>query len=202
VTEAKRAFLQVAIPILYVYDEDVVPPDAPGFDMGLLPVVSRVLKDHAGTDEVTVITGAPTPAQALDSAFTHLALQYGSLQKASAEAGNLIVAEFVADNFDAEKVLEHLKRIVDERQRELQEQVDAVTRRRGHVDVGEEGGIDETSESSSEEEEESPQDAEETPDAERGDDASAGTGDEDARGDADSEEEKNGDDADDARPRD
>lgn len=124
-----QAFLHVAIPVLYVYDEDTVPSEAPGFDMGLLPLVSRVLKDRAGTTKVTVITGAPAPAAALDSAFTHLALQYAKLEKASPEAGNLIAAEFIADNFDAEAVLEHLARLVKERQRELAEQVDALGKR-------------------------------------------------------------------------
>ncbi len=126
-----QAFLHVAIPVLYVYDEGIVPPGAPGFDMGLLPVVSRVLKDHAGTEQVTVITGAPHPVGALDSAFTHLALQYPSLKKATPEAGNLIVAEFIADNFDADAVLAHLARIVEERQKQLAEQVESLGRRAG-----------------------------------------------------------------------
>ena len=56
------AFLQVAIPVLYVYDEGTLPEVPPGFDMGLLPVISRALKEHANTSKVTVITGAPTAA--------------------------------------------------------------------------------------------------------------------------------------------
>lgn len=135
-----RAFLQVAIPVLYVYDEGEVPTESPGFDMGMLPVVSRVLKDHAGTDKVTVITGAPAPSGDLPSAFTHLALQYANLKKASPEAGHLLAAEFVADNFDAEKVLKHLEKIVEERQRELAEQVEGLTSKRAKtmdVDVPE-----------------------------------------------------------------
>ena len=123
----QQAFLQVAIPVLYVYDPDVRPEAPPGFDLGMLPVVSRVLKDHAGTSKVTVVTGAPTPAHALDKAFTHLALQYATLKKASPEAGNLLAAEFIADNFDGDAVLEHLARILKERQREVAEQVESLS---------------------------------------------------------------------------
>ena len=125
------AFLQVAIPVLYVYDEGTLPEAPPGFDMGLLPVISRALKEHANTSKVTVITGAPTAADELARAYTSLGLQYGSLQKASPEAGNLLVAEFIADHFDPEAVLEHLKRILEERQRELVETVQAHAERRG-----------------------------------------------------------------------
>lgn len=139
-----QAFLQVAIPVLYVYDEAEVPTAAPGFDMGLLPMVSRVLKDHAGTTNVTVITGAPAPVQAIDQAFTHLALQYPKLQKASPEAGNLIAAEFIADNFDADAVLEHLTRIVEERQRQLAEEVESFASRARDVrPLGEQPDVDE-----------------------------------------------------------
>lgn len=123
------AFLQVAIPVLYVYDEGTLPEAPPGFDMGLLPVISRALKEHANTGKVTVITGAPTSAEDLSRAYTNLGLQYATIQKASPEAGNLLVAEFVADHFDAEAVLEHLKRIVEERQKELAETVEAHRRR-------------------------------------------------------------------------
>lgn len=123
------AFLQVAIPVLYVYDEDVVPDAPPGFDMSLLPVISRALKEHANTTKVTVITGAPTAAEELPRSFTSLALQAANLQRASPEAGNLLVAEFVADHFDTEAVMEHLQRIVAERARELAESVEAHTRR-------------------------------------------------------------------------
>jgi hypothetical protein len=123
------AFLQVAIPVLYVYDEGTLPDAPPGFDMGLLPVVSRALKEHAATPKVTVITGAPTSPDELARAYTNLGLQYGTLQKATPEAGNLLVAEFVADHFDGEAVLEHLKRILEERQKELAESVEAHTRK-------------------------------------------------------------------------
>ena len=128
------AFLQVAIPVLYVYDEGTLPEVPPGFDMGLLPVISRALKEHANTTKVTVITGAPTAAEDLPRAYTSLGLQYASLQKASPEAGNLLVAEFVADHFDMEAVLEHLGRIREERQRELAEGVEAHRRRVGEVE--------------------------------------------------------------------
>lgn len=123
------AFLQVAVPVLYVYDEGTLPEDLPGFDMSLLPVISRALKEHANTSKVTVITGGPTPAEDLPRAFTSLGLQYANLQRASPEAGNLMVAEFVADHFDMEAVLDHLHRIRDERQRELAESVEAHTGR-------------------------------------------------------------------------
>ena len=68
------AFLQVAIPVLYVYDEGTLPEVPPGFDMGLLPVISRALKEHANTSKVTVITGAPTAAEDLPRAYTSLGL--------------------------------------------------------------------------------------------------------------------------------
>lgn len=123
------AFLQVAIPVLYVYDEGTLPDAPPGFDMGLLPVVSRALKEHANTSKVTVITGAPTAPEDLARAYTNLGLQYGTLQRASPEAGNLLVAEFVADHFDLDAVLEHLHRIRDERQKELAETVGSLPRR-------------------------------------------------------------------------
>ena len=128
------AFLQVAIPVLYVYDDGTLPEVPPGFDMGLLPVISRALKEHANTAKVTVITGAPTAAEDLPRSFTSLGLQYATLQKASPEAGNLLVAEFVADHFDIDLVLEHLTRIKEERQRELAEGVEAVQRRTGSID--------------------------------------------------------------------
>lgn len=134
------AFLQVAIPILYVYDEGVLPEVPPGFDMGLLPVVSRALKEHAATTRVTVITGAPAPAEDLPRAFTSLGLQYANLQRASPEAGNLLVAEFVADHFDLDSVLEHLTRIQAERQRELAEGIDAHTKKSKKEDDDAEGG--------------------------------------------------------------
>lgn len=127
------AFLQVAIPVLYVYDEGALPEAPPGFDMGLLPVISRALKEHANTSRVTVITGAPTAAEDLPRAYTSLGLQYATLQKASPEAGNLLVAEFVADHFDLDAVLDHLTRIRDERQRELAESVEGLT---GKGDAG------------------------------------------------------------------
>lgn len=127
------AFLQVAIPVLYVYDEGVLPDVPPGFDMGLLPVISRALKEHANSTRVTVITGAPTSAEELARAYTSLGLQYRNIQKASPEAGNLMVAEFVADHFDPEAVLEHLQRLVAERQRELAESVEAHTRKTGQA---------------------------------------------------------------------
>lgn len=132
------AFLQVAIPVLYVYDDGTLPEVPPGFDMGLLPVISRALKEHANTTKVTVITGAPTAAEDLPRAYTSLGLQYASLQKASPEAGNLLVAEFVADHFDIDLVLEHLNRIKEERQRELTEGVEAHRRRIGAVEGQEE----------------------------------------------------------------
>lgn len=125
------AFLQVAIPVLYVYDEGTLPEAPPGFDMGLLPVVSRALKEHANTSKVTVITGAPTASEDLPRAYTSLGLQYSTIKKASPEAGNLLVAEFVADHFDLDAVLDHLKRIQEERQRELAESVEAHRRRSG-----------------------------------------------------------------------
>ncbi|GEM_PF-3717584 len=137
------AFLQVAIPVLYVYDEGALPEAPPGFDMSLLPVISRALKEHANTSKVTVITGAPTSADDLPRAYTGLGLQYASIQKASPEAGNLLVAEFVADHFDAEAVLEHLRRIVEERQKELAESVEAHRRRAGADEEPEEDGDDE-----------------------------------------------------------
>jgi hypothetical protein len=127
---APPAFLQVAIPVLYVYDEGTLPEAPPGFDMGLLPVISRALKEHANTSRVTVITGAPTAAEDLPRAFTSLGLQHAGLTKASPEAGNLMVAEFVADHFDLDAVLEHLHRLKEEREKELAESVDAHTRRR------------------------------------------------------------------------
>jgi hypothetical protein len=141
------AFLQVAIPVLYVYDEETLPDVPPGFDMGLLPVISRALKEHANTSRVTVITGAPTAAEDLPRAYTNLGLQYGNLKKASPEAGNLLVAEFIADHFDIEMVLDHLQRIRDERQRELAEGVEAHRKRTGGdeepvSDEGSSGGPD------------------------------------------------------------
>ena len=123
------AFLQVAIPVLYVYDEGVLPEAPPGFDMSLLPVISRALKEHANSTKVTVITGAPTAAEELPRSFTSLALQSANLQRASPEAGNLLVAEFVADHFDGDAVLEHLQRIMAERAKELAESVEAHTRK-------------------------------------------------------------------------
>ena len=123
------AFLQVAIPVLYVYDEGTLPEAPPGFDMSLLPVISRALKEHANTSKVTVITGAPTSGDDLVRAYTSLGLQYATIKKASPEAGNLLVAEFVADHFDLEAVMEHLRRIQEERQRELAESIDAHRRR-------------------------------------------------------------------------
>lgn len=136
------AFLQVAIPVLYVYDEGTLPEVPPGFDMGLLPVISRALKEHANTPKVTVITGAPTASEDLPRAFTSLGLQYATLTKASPEAGNLLVAEFVADHFDMDLVIEHLTRIREERQKELAEGVEAVRRRTGTVDGEDDGGDD------------------------------------------------------------
>jgi hypothetical protein len=139
------AFLQVAIPVLYVYDEGSLPEVPPGFDMGLLPVISRALKEHANTSKVTVITGAPTAAEDLPRAYTSLGLQYANLQKASPEAGNLLVAEFVADHFDIDAVLDHLNRIRDERQRELAEGVEAHRKRIGEEKLDEDessGGPD------------------------------------------------------------
>lgn len=123
------AFLQVAIPVLYVYDDGTLPEAPPGFDMGLLPVISRALKEHANTSKVTVITGAPTTAEELPRAYTSLGLQYATIKKASPEAGNLLVAEFVADHFDLDAVLDHLKRIQQERQREMAETIEAHRRR-------------------------------------------------------------------------
>lgn len=128
------AFLQVAIPVLYVYDEGTLPEVPPGFDMGLLPVISRALKEHANTPKVTVITGAPTAAEDLPRAFTGLGLQYANLTKATPEAGNLMVAEFVADHFDMDAVLDHLNRIREERQKELAEGIEEHRRRTGSVD--------------------------------------------------------------------
>lgn len=110
-----QGFLQVSIPVLYVYDADAMPTEPPGFDMNLLPVISRALKVRAGTGQVTVITGTPTTPDNLHQAFTRLALQYAELQRASPEAANLIVAEFIADNFDAEAVREHLGTIIEGR---------------------------------------------------------------------------------------
>lgn len=134
------AFLQVAIPVLYVYDEGTLPDVPPGFDMGLLPVISRALKEHANTSKVTVITGAPTAAEDLPRAYTSLGLQYASLQKATPEAGNLLVAEFVADHFDLDAVLDHLQRIREERQKELAEGVEMHRRRTGAEAEPDEGG--------------------------------------------------------------
>ena len=128
------AFLQVAIPVLYVYDEGSLPDVPPGFDMGLLPVISRALKEHANTTKVTVITGAPTAAEDLPRAYTSLGLQYANLQRASPEAGNLLVAEFVADHFDIDAVIEHLHRIRDERQKELAEGLEMHRKRAGATD--------------------------------------------------------------------
>ena len=119
-----QPFLQVAIPILYVYDADATPGHGPGFDMNLLPVISRALKMRAGTEHLTVITGTPTTPDSLTDAYTNLALRYPELQKASPEAANLIAAEFIADNFDAEAVLAHLRRIVDERSVKLKDAED------------------------------------------------------------------------------
>jgi hypothetical protein len=116
-----QPFLQVAIPILYVYDPDARPAQGPGFDMNLLPVISRALKLRAGTEQLTVITGTPTTPEGLTDAYTNLALRYPELQKASPEAANLIAAEFIADNFDAEAVLEHLQRLVEERSVKLKD---------------------------------------------------------------------------------
>lgn len=130
------AFLQVAIPVLYVYDEGTLPEAPPGFDMGLLPVISRALKEHANTPKVTVITGAPTAADDLPRAYTSLGLQYATIQKASPEAGNLLVSEFIADHFDLDAVLEHLQRIQAERQRELAEGVELHTRKKGADEDG------------------------------------------------------------------
>lgn len=117
------AFLQVAVPVLYVYDPDALPTEAPGFDMNLLPVVSRALKVHAATKAVTVITGTPTAPEHLGDAFTRLALQYSELQRATEEASNLIAAEFIADNFDAEAIIGHLQRIVEERRKQVEDEV-------------------------------------------------------------------------------
>lgn len=135
------AFLQVAIPVLYVYDEGSLPDVPPGFDMGLLPVISRALKEHANTPKVTVITGAPTAAEDLPRAYTSLGLQYANLQRASPEAGNLLVAEFVADHFDIDAVIDHLHRIRDERQKELTEGVE-MHRKRANASEDAAGGPD------------------------------------------------------------
>ncbi|MCA1812429.1 MAG: hypothetical protein LC624_00580 [Halobacteriales archaeon] len=116
-------FLQVAIPVLYVWDKDHVPSEAPGMDLNLLPIISRALKVHAGTGQVTVITGSPTTPDELPEAFTRLGLQYPELERASPEAANLLAAEFIADNFDAELVQEHLQRILEERRKAAEEQV-------------------------------------------------------------------------------
>ncbi|HEV8359635.1 MAG TPA: hypothetical protein VGR28_04175 [Candidatus Thermoplasmatota archaeon] len=115
-----QPFLQVAIPVLYVYDADAQPTQPPGFDMNLLPVISRALKQRAGTQQLTVITGTPSLPEDLGEAFTNLALRYRELQKATPEAGNLIAAEFLADHFDAEAVVGHLQRILAERSVKLQ----------------------------------------------------------------------------------
>lgn len=131
------AFLQVAIPVLYVYDQGMLPDVPPGFDMGLLPVISRALKEHANTTKVTVITGAPTAAEDLPRAFTGLGLQYANLTKATPEAGNLLVAEFIADHFDIDAVHEHLTRIKEERQKELAEGIEQHRRRTGIADDAE-----------------------------------------------------------------
>lgn len=139
------AFLQVAIPVLYVYDDGTLPEVPPGFDMGLLPVISRALKEHANTSKVTVITGAPTAAEDLPRAYTSLGLQYANLQRASPEAGNLLVAEFVADHFDIDAVLDHLGRIKEERQRELAEGVEMHRKRSGGAAGDEDEGRGEPS---------------------------------------------------------
>jgi hypothetical protein len=118
-----QGFLQVSIPVLYVYDADAMPTEAPGFDMNLLPVISRALKVRAGTAQVTVITGTPTTPEGLTDAYTRLALQYAELQKATPEAANLILAEFIADNFDPEAVHEHLGRVVEERRKQERDAV-------------------------------------------------------------------------------
>jgi len=134
-----QAFIQVAIPVLYVYDPEHFPEEPPGFDMNLLPVISRVLKEHAGTPNVTVITGTPTHVKELDTAYTHLALQYPNLQKATPDAGNLILAELAADNFDPESVREHLSRHIEARE----EGVRDIVRSRYGAAPGEEGGDEE-----------------------------------------------------------
>ena len=154
------AFLQVAIPVLYVYDEGSLPDAPPGFDMGLLPVISRALKEHANTSKVTVITGAPTAADDLPRAYTSLGLQFATIKKASPEAGNLLVAEFVADHFDLDAVLDHLKRIQEERQRELAETVDAHTRRRGDAGEDEEAAEGGDADAAARDAGEEPQDTE------------------------------------------
>lgn len=136
------AFLQVAIPVLYVYDEGTLPDVPPGFDMGLLPVISRALKEHANTPKVTVITGAPTAAEDLPRAYTSLGLQYANLQRASPEAGNLLVAEFIADHFDIDSVIDHLHRIREERQKELAEGVEMHRKRSGASDDPSSGSAD------------------------------------------------------------
>lgn len=119
-----RVFLQVAIPVLYVYDPDEDPERVPGFDMNLLPVTSRVLKEHAGTLNVTVITGTPTTPEELPEAFTRLALSLPDLQRASPEAGALALAELAMENFDGEAVRAALDRLLSEREKRAKEEVE------------------------------------------------------------------------------
>lgn len=119
-----RAFLQLAIPVLYVYDPEARVEHLPGFDMNLLPVVSRVLKEHAGTKDVTVVTGTPTTPDELPAAFTRLALSVPDLQRASPEAGAMALAEMALDNFDAEAVRAQLERLVAERESAAKEEVE------------------------------------------------------------------------------
>lgn len=134
-----QAFIQIAIPVLYVYDPEHLPDEAPGFDMNLLPVISRVLKEHAGTRNVTVITGTPTLVKELDTAFTHLALQYPKLTKASPDAGNLILAELATENFDPESVTEHLRRFIAAREEGAR---DIVRSRYGHGEGQEDAAVE------------------------------------------------------------
>jgi hypothetical protein len=56
-----------------------------------------------------------TTPEHLVEAYTQLALQYPELNRVSSEAANLVVAEFIADHFDVEAVIGHLRALAGER---------------------------------------------------------------------------------------
>ncbi len=110
-----KAFIELVLPVLAVYDDDAEISRTPSFDVNILPVVSRVLKNHWGTEDVTVITGTPVPPHDAASAFTDLALRYSDLKRADPAASAMVLCELILENFDADLVREKLDALITAR---------------------------------------------------------------------------------------
>ncbi len=110
-----KAFMELAIPVLAVYDDDAEVVRPPSFDVNILPIVSRVLKNHWGTDDVTVISGTPVPPSEVDTALTDLALRASDLKRADPSASAMVLCELIMENFDADLVKEKLDELIRKR---------------------------------------------------------------------------------------